>query len=47
MDNSSLLHTTWDCTYHIVFILKYRRKVMNGELRMEKKQWLLVPSITT
>ena len=33
MDNSSLSHTKWNCTYHIVFIPKYRRKVMYGKLR--------------
>ena len=29
----SLSHTKWNCIYHIVFIPKYRRKVMYGELR--------------
>ena len=24
----TLNHTTWDCKYHIVFIPKYRRKVL-------------------
>ena len=33
MDNQSLSHTKWNCIYHIVFIPKYRRKVMYGELR--------------
>ena len=27
MDNNSLSHTRYNCTYHIVFIPKYRRKV--------------------
>ena len=31
MDNQSIQHTRWNCTYHIVFIPKYRRKVMYGE----------------
>ena len=31
MDNNSLSHTKWNCIYHIVFIPKYRRKVMYGE----------------
>ena len=25
-DNNSLVHTTWNGKYHIVFALKYRRK---------------------
>ena len=29
----TLNHTKWDCKYHIVFIPKYRRKVIYGELR--------------
>ncbi len=28
----SLNHTKWDCKYHVVFIPKYRRKVLYGEL---------------
>ncbi len=31
MDKSSLAHTSWECQYHIVFIPKYRRKVMYGK----------------
>lgn len=34
-NNQSLAHTRWDCTYHIVFIPKYRRKVLYGEAREE------------
>ena len=26
-------HTEWDCKYHIVFIPKYRKKVLYGKLR--------------
>ncbi len=33
MDNSNLSHTKWNCIYHIVFIPKYRRKAMYGEIR--------------
>lgn len=33
MDNRSLAHTKWNCIYHIVFIPKYRRRVMYGEVR--------------
>jgi putative transposase len=29
-DYESLSHTTWDCKYHVVFIPKYRRKVLYG-----------------
>lgn len=32
-DIRSLSHTTWDCKYHVVFIPKYRRKVLYGKLR--------------
>lgn len=36
-NNESLAHTKWDCTYHIVWIPKYRRKVLYGECRQEVK----------
>ena len=29
----SLNHTKWECKYHVVFIPKYRRKVLYGSLR--------------
>ena len=29
----SLSHSKWDCTYHVVFVPKYRRKAMYGEIR--------------
>jgi putative transposase len=32
-DYESLSHTKWDCKYHVVFIPKYRRKVLYGDLR--------------
>ena len=35
MNESSIAHTRWNCTYHIVFIPKYRRKVLFGELRKD------------
>ena len=35
MDKQSLSHTSWDCVYHIVWIPKYRRKVLYGETRRE------------
>jgi putative transposase len=40
MDDSSLAHTRWNCKYHIVFIPKYRRKVMYGRLRGEVREIL-------
>ena len=30
-----LRHTVWDCKYHIVWIPKYRRKVLYGGMRAE------------
>ena len=32
-DFESLAHVKWDCKYHVVFIPKYRRKVLYGKLR--------------
>ncbi len=32
-DYRSLNHTRWTCQYHVVFIPKYRKKVIYGELR--------------
>ena len=29
----TLCHTKWECKYHVVFIPKYRRKVLYGQLR--------------
>ena len=34
-DENSLTHTRWNCKYHIVFALKYRRKVFYGQKRRE------------
>ena len=31
----SLNHTRWECKYHIVFIPKYRRKTLFGQIRKE------------
>ena len=38
MDNQILAHTKYNCTYHIVFIPKYRRKVLlfRGQLVINK-----------
>ena len=38
MDNLSLAHAKWKCQYHIVFIPKYRRKVLYGKLRVDIKE---------
>ena len=32
-EHESLTHTKWDCKYQLVFIPKYRRKVLYGQLR--------------
>jgi putative transposase len=32
-DFQSLSHTVWECKYHLVWIPKYRRKVLYGDLR--------------
>jgi putative transposase len=32
-DYESLSHTKWECKYHVIFIPKYRRKVLYGQLR--------------
>lgn len=29
----SLSHSKWDCKYHIVFVPKYRKKVLYGQIR--------------
>ena len=38
MDKSSLSHASWECQYHIVFIPKYRRKVMYGKVRDDVRE---------
>lgn len=34
-DVKSLSHTSWNCKYHVVFALKYRRKVFFENKRLE------------
>ena len=34
----SLSHTKWTCQYHVVFIPKYRKKAIYGELRRLAQQ---------
>ena len=38
MDNKSLSHTRWKCQYHIVFIPKYRKKVLYGRIRRDVRE---------
>jgi putative transposase len=33
MDYETLNHSQWECKYHVVFIPKYRRKALFGQLR--------------
>ena len=36
MENiKTIVHTSWNCKYHIVFAPKFRRKVFYGEKRQE------------
>ena len=35
MDSKSLSHVKWKCQYHIVFIPKYRKKVLYGQLKAD------------
>jgi len=41
MDSSSLAHTKWKCQYHIVFIPKYRRKVLYGKIKVDVREILI------
>ncbi len=40
MDNTyqSLSHSKWDCKYHVVFVPKYRRQALYGEIRKQLGQ---------
>ena len=38
MDSKSLSHTKWKCQYHIVFIPKYRKKVLYGKMRQDVRE---------
>lgn len=40
MNSLSLSHTKWKCQYHIVFIPKYRRKVIYGRLKKDIREIL-------
>ena len=39
-NNQGLAHAKWDCTYHIVWTPKLRRKVVYGKCGMEGKEVL-------
>ena len=45
MDNNSIAHTKWNCTYHIVFIPKYRKKVFYGQMRKDLVEIIRNPKI--
>ena len=38
MDNKSLSHTKWKCQYHIVFIPKYRKKHLYGQIKADVRE---------
>lgn len=42
MDNKSLSHAKYKCQYHIVFIPKYRRKKLYGQLRGDVREIIRV-----
>ena len=35
LDISSLAHTKWECTYHVVFAPKYRRQIIYGKIKQD------------
>ena len=35
MDKKSISHTAWKCQYHIVFIPKYKKKKLYGQVRAD------------
>ena len=37
---NSLSHTRWMCKYHIVFIPKYRRKIIYNKLRVDIQKYI-------
>ena len=34
----SLTHSKWECKYHVVFVPKYRKKVLYGKIRLYLKK---------
>ena len=43
MDNKSIAHARWNCQYHIVFIPKYRKKKLYGQVRRDVRGILSTP----
>jgi len=41
MDNKSLSYTKWKCQYHIVFIPKYRKKVLYGKMKKDVREIII------
>ena len=37
-DIETLQHTTWRCQYHIVFIPKYRKKILYGNMKNDVRE---------
>ena len=42
MDENSLSHTRRKCQYHIVFIPKYRRKIIYGQIKADLREIIRV-----
>ena len=40
LDTNSIVHTKWECKYHIVFAPKYRRQIIYGKIKMDIGQML-------
>lgn len=38
--SNTLSHTKWNCKYHIIFIPKYRRKVIYNKLRIDIRGYI-------
>ena len=43
MDNQSIQHSRWNCTYHIVFKPKYRKKVLYGANKKDLQE--IIPKL--
>ena len=38
MDSHSLSHSKWTCQYHVVFIPKYRQKILYGRIKKDVRE---------
>lgn len=38
--SNTLSHTKWNCKYHIIFIPKYRRKVIYNKLKIDIRGYI-------